>query len=208
MLLSGGVTAGMLALVANGALAVGFSISGQDFKVSADTLVANNFVQYGTVDPQLDPGSDPTNPSSHPVPVAVSAMSDAKLYNLCQSVKNDLSIFGVFTLRITAGDKIDPKTGKFDPVTATDMVVDMSDLKGDANFDHIQIGRDASTLEGGPVNDPDEAAQRQARQGFFGQQAKSVTINNLQQTASATTAGQFNLKHLHLALVSGDHECF
>jgi len=207
MLLSGGVTAGMLALVANGAMAVGFTISGQDFKVSADRLEAQSFVQYGTIDPRLKPGaSDPND--QEPVPVAVSAMKHADLYNLCQSVRNDLGVFGVFTLRITAGDQKNAQGAYNNPVTAEDMVVDMSDLKGDATFKHIQIGRDASTMDGGPQNDADEKSQREQRQGFFGQQAESVTITGLQQTASATTAGQFNLKHLHLALVPGEHECF
>jgi Family of unknown function (DUF6230) len=163
-------------------------------------------VQYGTVDPRLKPGSD--NPDDRePVPVAVSAMKHADLYNLCQSVRTDLGI-GVFTLRITAGDQKNAQGEYNNPATAEDMVVDMSDLKGNATFDHIQIGRDASTMEGGPVNDPDEKAQRDQRQGFFGQQAESVTITGLQQTASATTAGTFNLKHLHLSLVPGEHECF
>jgi hypothetical protein len=196
MLLSGGVSAGMLALVANGALAVGFSVSGQQFKVSADRLDATGFVQYGNVDARTDPGSDP--PSQVPEPVAVSAMKTASITNLCQSVVTDLGAFGKVTLRITAGD-----AGK--PVTATDMVVDMSQLNGDADFHTIQIGRDASTLEG-PTNDPNELAQR--RQGFFGQQAESVTITHLQQTAWSTVASEFNLKHLSMGLKWGDDECF
>jgi hypothetical protein len=196
MLLSGGVSAGMLAMVANGALAVGFSVSGQQFKVSADKLVATGFVQYGNVDARTDPGSNP--PSQVPEPVAVSAMKSATITNLCQSVITDLGSFGKVTLLIHAGDN-----GQ--PVTATDMVVDMTQLQGDADFHNIQIGRDASTLEG-PTNDPGELAQR--RQGFFGQQADSVTITDLKQTAWSTVASEFNLKHLNLTLKWGDDECF
>ena len=196
MLLSGGISAGLLVMVANGALAVGFSVSGQQFKVSADKLVATGFVQYGNVDARTDPGSNP--PSQVPEPVAVSAMKSATITNLCQSVITDLGAFGKVTLLIHAGDN-----GQ--PVTATDMVVDMSQLQGDADFKNIQIGRDASTLEG-PTNDPGELAQR--RQGFFGQQADSVTITDLKQTAWSTVASEFNLKHLNLSLKWGDDECF
>jgi hypothetical protein len=197
MLLSGGITAGMVGLVANGALAVGFNVSGQNFKVRADKLVATGFVQYGSVDAAIDPGSNP--PQQKPEPVAVSAMKTAEITNLCQSVVTDLGVFGKVTLVITAGD-----AGK--PVTATDMVVDMTRLDGDADFHSIEIGRDASTLDKGPTNDPAELAQR--RQGFFGQQAASVTITNLQQTAWSTVASEFNLKHLSMQLHWGQDECF
>src|ERR1700754_2420319 len=88
MLLSGGITAGMVGLVANGALAVGFNVSGQNFKVSADKLVATGFEQYGSVDAAIDPGSNP--PQQVPQPVAVSAMKTAEITDLCQSVVTDL----------------------------------------------------------------------------------------------------------------------
>jgi hypothetical protein len=197
MVLSAGATAGLLSLVANGALAATFSVSGQQFKVSADKLVADGFVQYGTVDARTDPGSNP--PSQVPEPVAVAAMKNATLTNLCQSVVTDLGDFGSVSLTISAG------TGK-NPVTAQDMVVDMTQLNGNAEFTDIEIGRDASTLDKGPTNDPGELAQR--RQGFFSQQATKVTINNLKQVAWATSAGQFNLYDLSLRLHWGKDECF
>jgi hypothetical protein len=197
MVLSAAATAGLLSLVANGAVAATFSVSGQQFKVSADKLVADGFVQYGTVDARTDPGSNP--PSQQPEPVAVAAMKNATLTNLCQSVVTDLGDFGSLTLTITAG------TGK-NPVTAENMVVDMSQLNGNALFTDIEIGRDASTLDKGPTNDPGEIAQR--RQGFFSQQATKVTITDLRQVAWATSAGQFNLYDLSLRLHWGKDECF
>jgi Family of unknown function (DUF6230) len=198
MVLSAGATAGLLALVANGAVAASFTVSGQQFKVSADELVAHGFVQYGTVDGRIDPGSDPQSQS--PEPVAVSAMQTATLKNLCQSVVTDLGDFGSVTLKITAG------TRKNQPVTAKNMIVDMSQLDGDAKFDHIEIGRDASTLDKGPTEDKGEVAQR--REGFFSQQADMVTITNLKQVAWATSAGEFNLYNLSLRLKWGKDECF
>jgi hypothetical protein len=197
MTLSVGATAAMLAMVTNGAVAASFSVSGQQFKVRADQLVAHGFVQYGTVDARIEPGSNP--PSQQPEAVAVSAMKSATLTNLCQSVVTDLGVFGSVTLTIRAG------TGDR-KVTATDMVVDMTQLDGDAKFEDIQIGRDASTLDRGPTNDASELAQR--REGFFSQQATTVTIDNLKQVAWATSAGEFDLYDLSLRLNPGKKECF
>jgi hypothetical protein len=185
---------GKLTMMSNGALAASFSVSGQQYKVSADQLTADGFVQYGTVDARTEPGGGP-----QPEPVAVSAMKNATLTNLCQSVVTELGDFGAVTLKIRAG------TGK-DPVTATNMVVDMNALDGNATFRGMEIGRDAATLDKGPVNDPAETAQR--REGMFSQQADKVTITNLKQVAWATTAGEFNLTGLSLRLKWGKDECF
>ena len=190
-------TAGVVTLISHGALAATFVVSGQQFKVSADELVADGFVQYGTVDARIEPGSNPT--SQKPEPVAVSAMKTATLKNLCQSVVTDLGDFGSVSLTITAG------TGS-QPVTAKNMVVDMSQLEGNAKFEDIEIGRDASTLDKGPNDIPGEKSQR--REGFFSQQADRVTITNLRQVAWATSAGEFNLRNLKLSLHWGKDECF
>jgi hypothetical protein len=195
--LSVGASAGLVLMVANGAIAASFSISGQEFKVGATQLVATGFVQYGSVDRTPDVGSDP--PTESPVPVAVSAMKTADITDLCQSVFTPLGSLGSVTLTISAG------TGARH-VKATNMVVDMTQLNGDADFKGMEIGRDAASLDKGPTNDPSEVAQR--RQGFFSQQADSVTINNLQQTARATSAGEFILYDLKLGLKMGKHECF
>ena len=193
--LSAAAAGGLIAMMSSGALAASFSVSGQQFQVSADKLVATGFVQYGAVDARTEPGSD----SQTPEPVAVAAMKTATLTNLCQSVVTDLGDFGSVTLKINAG------TGK-DPVTAKNMVVDMSNLDGNAKFQDMEIGRDAATLDKGPTNDPAEIAQR--REGFFSQQADKVTITNLKQVAWATTAGEFNLTGLSLRLKWGKDECF
>ena len=97
--LSAAAAGGLLALMSNGALAASFSVSGQQFKVSADKLVATGFVQYGTVDARTEPGAGAQTPE----PVAVSAMKNATLTNLCQSVITELGDFGAVTLKIRAG---------------------------------------------------------------------------------------------------------
>jgi len=193
--LSAATVGGLLTLMSNGALAASFSVSGQQFKVGADKLVATGFVQYGSIDARTEPGAG----SQTPEPVAVAVMKTATLNNLCQSVVTDLGDFGSVTLKINAG-------GGDKPVTAKNMAIDMTAMDGDAKFETMEIGRDAATLDKGPTNDPSEVAQR--REGFFSQQADKVTITNLKQVAWATTAGEFNLTGLTLRLKWGKDECF
>lgn len=176
------MTAAVLVLISNGALAASFLVSGQQFKVSADTLDATGFVNYGWIDQHA---------GNSPEPVAIAAMKRAELTNLCQSVLTTLPIVGDISLKLTAG--------KETPVVATNMFVDMSQMDGNATFTNIEIGRDASDLKKGPG---------QGMQGLFGQQADKVEILNLKQVAWATTAGQFKLNGLHLEVKLGDEECF
>lgn len=170
---AGAVVFGM----ANGAIAASFAVSGQTFKVSASKLEGEGFVQYGGVAKEKDG-------SQHPV--AISGIDNAKLYDLCQSVKvPDLPV----VLTINAG-------GGGNPATATDLLIDMDRLEGNATFTNIQIGRDASDLGGAP--------------GAFGQSADKVVINDLEQVARATSAGVFTLNGLRLKVNVGAEakECF
>jgi hypothetical protein len=172
-------------MVGNGAIASSFAVSGQQFKVSADSLDGSGFVNYGWVDQQAD---------HKIVPVAVAGIKHASLHNMCQSVLTTLPIVGDISLKLTAG------TGST-PVTADDLFIDMSQLDGDATFTNIAIGQDASTLNKGPTS-------AQGLQGGFGQQADSVHIANLHQVAWATNAGTFRLAGLHMAVSGGKSECF
>lgn len=208
MTLSTAASVGVLALLADGALAAGFQVSGQQFKVSADRLVADGFIQYGAVDSRGLVAND----GAEPQPVAVSAMRTATLTNLCQSVYTPLGDLGGVTLRIEAG------TRKDRPVGADNMTVDMEQLKGDAVFTDIEIGRDAGTLTMGTAPDDEDGAPKSDRfgwerdqrtKGFFSQQSRHIVITDLQQVAWATTAGEFRLKDLNLKLSLGrSQECF
>ena len=166
--------------VANGAIAASFAVSGSTFKVSADKLDGTGFVQYGGVVQQKN-GTQ--------IPVAVSGIKSASLTNLCQSV----TVPGGISLVIRAG--------KTTPATATDLLIDMSQLSGDATFNNISIGQDASTLNKGPSGAAGVA-------GGFGQQADSVTITNLQQVAWSTSAGTFVLNGLDLHISLTGEQCF
>jgi hypothetical protein len=182
---AGAIVVGM----ANGAIAASFAVSGQTFKVSADKLTGTGFVQYGGV---VKPAGQ-----TNPVPVAESGIASADLTNLCQSVVVPNTPISMI---ITAGQ--DPKN----PAHADNLLIDMSDLTGDATFTNINIGQDASTLTAAGPN-----AHGQA--GAFGQSATGVEIDNLHQISWATTAGTFALRGLHLSISLGDSngkakECF
>ena len=180
-----GVTALLLGLTANGALASSFSISGQQFKVSADSLSGTGFQQFGTLD----------STTSSKIPVAESEIGSANLTNLCQSVATNLGPFGTWTLRITAGQGTTP-------VHADSLIIDANQLSGStATFHNINIGQDASTLNAVP-GVPTGLA------GTFGQQASDVSISNLQQTAYSTSAGTFTLPGFSLSFSSSNNECF
>ena len=174
----GGIVLGM----ANGAIAASFSVSGQQFKVSADRLDGNGFKQFGGVD---------TTNSGQQIPTATATIDTATLTNLCQSV----SVPGLpvkVVLRIEAGKGNTP-------VNAKNLVIGAQSLAGNATFTNIQIGRDGGELSGDS-----------RLTGTFGQSADTVTITGLQQVATSTSAGTFELNGLNLRILTGDQaqECF
>jgi hypothetical protein len=174
-----GIAAALLMTgVANGAVPVAFTVSGSTFQVAASQLEGTGFSQYaGNV--TLKDGS------THPVSVA--NIASAKLYDLCQSVAVPGMPMG---LKITAG-------GDGTPATASNMQIGMTDLQGDATFNNIRIGVDASTVN----------TDAKGTAGDFAQDADSVEIKNLKQTAWSTQASVFNLAGLHLQLTDGQ-TCF
>ncbi len=172
----------LVALTAQGSIAASFAVSGQNFKVSADQLSGTGFAQYSDV---------ATSADDEQHPVAISVIDEAELSNLCQSVLMDTPV-GEVTLLVEAGAE--------EPATAENMVIDVEQLSGDAEFSNMEIGRDASTLE----NESGETGDV----GAFGQQADSVEIAGLQQTAWAVNAGTFKLSGLHLSVEPGNEECY
>ncbi|MGW1464965.1 DUF6230 family protein [Streptomyces sp. NPDC001493] len=178
--------------LAQGALAASFSISGQDFKVTADQLVGHDFVQYGNV-AAGDAGKHP---------VAVSGFHDATITNMCQSVVTDIPGLGKWTLMLTAGT--DPKK----PVEATGLYLDVSQLDADAYFEKIDIGVAAGHLgEGTKTGTGIQPNTTGASPYGFAQRAETATLDNVEQRAWATTAGTFKLTNLSLRLNPNDHEC-
>ncbi|GAA3390789.1 DUF6230 family protein [Streptomyces roseoviridis] len=183
--------------LAQGALAASFSISGQEFKVKTDSLVGNDFVQYGSVNVGKDlEGKD------FAAPVAVSGFSEAWITNMCQSVVTpNVPFVGDVTLQLTAG------TGK-DKVYAKNIYLDVSQLKTDAEFTNIDIGVAAGNLAKAPGK-PGIQPNTKANPYGFGQRAEVAKLSNVEQKAWATTAGTFKLPDLSLSLHRGKSaECF
>ncbi|MER5275564.1 DUF6230 family protein [Streptomyces sp. NPDC002809] len=185
--------------LAQGALAASFSVSGQEFKVSADELVGHDFVQYGSV--ATENGADP-KVAGKAHAVAVSGFHDATITNMCQSVVTPDLPFGLgsITLQLKAG------TGK-EKVYAEGLYLDVSQLDADAEFKNIDIGVAAGSL---PRTSKGTGIQpgTQANPNGFSQRAEEAKLTNVRQQAWATTAGTFKLPDLKLRLLKGVKECY
>lgn len=173
MIPAGAITAILVGLTATGSIAASISVSGTAFEVTATQLQGTGFEQYGGI-------VSTANGTQHPV--AVSAIRNASLTDLCQAVK-----VGPFTLVLRAG-------GGGTSVSASNLVVDADQQSGNATFHNIAIGEDASTLTEDPGNT--------GAVGGFGEQADSITIDNLRQHTWLTTAGTFTLPGLSLSFNS------
>ncbi|MFF2807666.1 DUF6230 family protein [Streptomyces sp. NPDC058000] len=181
-------TAAIGVALSQGALAASFSVSGQQFKVSTDRLDAEGFIQYGSVDAQKD-GKN--------VPVAVSAFTNAKIHNLCQSVVVPVPVFGDVSMKLQAG-------GGNTPVEAKNLYIDLDQLNADATFNNINIGVAAGSSSKGPgIKKGDKADP-----GSFAQEADSATLTHVKQRAWATTAGTFKLSGLKMSVTKGKSECY
>jgi len=176
-----GVAASLvMAGVANGAVPVSFAVSGSQFKIAASSLDGSGFSQYAGVAAEKN---------GTPHPVAISNIGTASLSDLCQSVVTDTPL-GKLGMLISAG-------GGGKPATASDLQIGLTDLQGDATFGNIRIGVDASTVK----------TPAKGEAGGFAQDADTIKIAGLKQTAWSTQAGVFTLNGLHLQLTNGK-ECF
>ena len=115
---------------------------------------------------------------------------ETTLADLCQSVITDTPLGKVGVL-IKAG-------GNGNPASASDLQIGMTGLKGDASFGAIRIGVDASTVN----------TDAKGSAGDFAQDADTVSIKNLQQTAWSTQASVFTLTGMTLELTDGSQGCF
>ena len=183
-------TGALVTLTAQGVLAANFSISGMPFTVTSTHLHGVGFEQFATLD-LLAPGSPNAGSEGEERVYIVSAIDSADLTSLCQSV--DL---GGMSLRITAGD-----AGS--PVHGDSLVVDSDDIAGNADFQNINVGQDASTFTKVKDRTNPSNGYIKGMPGVFGQQADVVDIYSLRQNNFATTAARFTLPHLHMSFTSG-----
>lgn len=184
-------TAAIGVAIAQGALAASFSVSGQQFKVTAKTLHGEGFEQYGALD-VVTPSKEGEDPK--PAPVAVSAFTDATIVGLCQSVVIPTPIGVDVTLVLKAGPDKDHA------VTAHNLYIDLDQLDADAVFHNINIGV-AAGAKGQPG--PGIKAGDNADGSTFAQTAETADLTNVKQTAWATSAGTFRLTGLSLRLHLG-----
>ncbi len=191
------VAGGLIVALAQGALAANITVSGTQFKLTADHLEGTGFTQYSS---GLGTAQKDANGNTVIIPAAMSGINHADIYNLCQSVSA-----GPIVLQITAAQsaKFDgTATGASKAVQADDLLIGMSELAGDATFKNIEIGVDASKLTA-------DGAATHGAVGGFGQQASGVSIDNLKQQAYSTTASSFKLRGMSLKLLVGKGgECF
>lgn len=168
----------LVVLTAQGVIAAQFSISGMPFTVTADSLNGTGLEQYGAID-NVANGSPNLADQNGQELVFVSAIKQAELTNLCQSVS-----IGFANLVIRAGRGSTP-------VEASNLVVDSDSLTGDASFTNLSVDQDASTM--------DEVPGIAGPLGTFGQQADKVVIDNLRQNNWATTASTFKLPGMSIS---------
>lgn len=167
--------------VAQGAVPVSFAVSGSQFQISASQLDGTGFSQYAGVTHDTA-GVERS--------VAIANIKSATLADLCQSVVTDTPL-GKVGILIKAG-------GGGSPASASDLQIGMTDLRGDSTFGNIRIGVDASTVN----TDAKGAA------GDFAQDADTIRIANLEQTAWSTQASVFTLTGMSLKLTDGSETCF
>ncbi|MFC9129639.1 DUF6230 family protein [Streptomyces sp. NPDC057099] len=183
--------------LAQGALAASFSVSGQQFKVSANHLHGEGFAQYGGIDTVY---TSPEGKDKKPVPVAISSFDNATISKMCQSVATPIPLIGkTVYLRLEAGN--DAKK----PVTAENLYIDVAQLDADAEFKNIDIGVAVKDKTRGPAVKKGE----NVLPGGFAQQAETADLTGVEQTAWATTAGTFKLSGLSMKLgMDKGMECF
>ncbi|WP_016907340.1 MULTISPECIES: DUF6230 family protein [Streptomyces] len=181
-------TAAIGVALSQGALAASFSVSGQQFKLTAESLDANGFVQYGAID----------STAKGQKPVTVVGMNSAQIRNLCQSVVIPVPVFGDVSMNLGAGAKGSPK------VEAKKLYVDADQMSTNATFKNIDIGVSVDKGTKGPGPHKGDKYLPDS----FSQQADSVHFTDVKQRAWATTAGTFKLSGLNMSVKKGKHECY
>ncbi|MYT26235.1 cholesterol esterase [Streptomyces sp. SID7760] len=173
----------MAVVMAQGALAASFAVSGTAFQVSSSKLSSKGLASYVQTDRSVDG-------KGHPV--ALLGIGEATLADICQAAEVQTPL-GTVVFKLTAG-------GAAGEVTASNLVIDGEDLDGDATFGTAQIGRDASTL--------DRVDGVRGEPGKFGLQAGDIEVVGVRSHAWSATGGNFRLKGMRLSVGLDGKKCF
>ncbi len=176
------LVAAMAVAMAQGALAASFAVSGTAFQISTRKLTGKGLTVFTAVDRTADGAGRPE---------ARIGLGSTTLEDLCESTRIKTPV-GTVTFKLTAGGG--------GPVTADDLVMDADDLRGDARFGRVELGRDASTLDAVP--------HVHGEPGESGLQATDVDVRGIRTHAHSATGGNFRLDGLSLGVRLGDHGCF
>jgi hypothetical protein len=173
----------MASVMAQGALAASFAVSGTSFQVSSANLKSQGLSSYVQTDRDADG-------KGHPV--ALLGIGNATLSDICQAASVKTPV-GTVVFKLTAG-------GDAGKVTASNLVIDGEDLVGDARFGTAEIGRDASTLDA--VNGVS------GDRGKFGLQARGIEVSQVRSHAWSATGGNFRLRGMKVDVSIGGEKCF
>ncbi|MGK5733007.1 DUF6230 family protein [Streptomyces sp. URMC 124] len=169
--------------MSEGVLAASFAVSGSAFQVSSGQLSSQGLASVVGVDRSVDGTGRP---------VALLGIADAELSDLCQAAQVKTPL-GNVVFKLRAG-------GAAGSVEVRQLVLHTADLAGDATFEGIRLGQDASTL--------DQVPGLQGEPGQFGLQADGVSVSGVRSHAWSATGGNFRLKGLKLDVALDGSACF
>ncbi|MGW0916948.1 DUF6230 family protein [Streptomyces sp. NPDC002784] len=171
---------GTVATTTAAEIPVSFAVAGNPFTVTAEHLEATGATQFASF-------REDAKGSSHPVTVV--GIRSASIEGLCQSAVARTPLGAVTLIIRSNGDA---------PVTARNVALDITRLTGDMTFHSVEMGRDAATLDSsGIVGTP----------GTYGQQARSLTVENARLQAWSLTAGMFSLTGSDMSVQRGEQTC-
>ncbi|MFE6337692.1 DUF6230 family protein [Streptomyces sp. NPDC057798] len=173
------LAAGTVTTTSAAGIPLNFAVAGNPFTVTAQRLEATDATQFASF-------RHDAQGTSHPV--ALVGIRSAQISGLCQSAVAHTPL-GAATLVI--------RSGRDEPVRVDSLVIDLTHLTGDMTFESVEMGRDASTLTTGP----------KGLEGTYGQQARSLTINDLRLQAWSLTAGMFSLAGTDMSVQAGEQPC-
>ncbi|OIK04839.1 DUF6230 family protein [Streptomyces monashensis] len=177
--------------VAQGALAASFFISGDTFKIAADSLTGKGLSVYGMVN---------VTRKGKLVPVTVTGVRAAKIDGLCLSVLFPIPVLGSYTLRLT-GDRDRPATTR-------DMFFDVDQLNAsEQSLKNLDIGVAAGSLTSGEVS-PGDRDSKFFDPNSIALQSTAIAMSNLRVNAVAASLGSLDLPGARVSFKAGARECF